>query len=98
MKDKLIGKYVIVRADKPGVFFGKLIHRDGQEVLMQNARKIFRWEGAGSVEQIACDGVSAEGSKITCEIEQMLIFGADQILPCAAASIANLKAQKPWKI
>lgn len=97
MKDTLIGKYVIVRADKPGVFFGKLIARKNQDVCLQNARKIYWWEDACAVEQIALDGVG-EKSKITLEVEEVLVFGVDQILPCTEASINNLKSQKAWKI
>jgi hypothetical protein len=32
----LIGKEVIVRADKAGVFFGTLIAKDGSEVELKN--------------------------------------------------------------
>ena len=54
--------YVIVRGDHSGVFFGELKERSGQEVELRNARKLWFWDGAAAVEQIAKDGVKNPGA------------------------------------
>ena len=45
----------IVRADRAGVFFGEIESRTGSEVTMRNVRRIWRWEGANSISQLAVD-------------------------------------------
>ena len=46
----MIGKKVIVRADRAGVFFGELVEKNGTEVKMKNVRKLFYWTGAAAIE------------------------------------------------
>lgn len=41
-----IGKKVIVRADRAGVFYGTLTEKEKDKVLLTNARKLFYWDGA----------------------------------------------------
>jgi hypothetical protein len=38
------GKYVILRSDRAGVFFGVLKEKNDQEVTMTNVRKLHYWE------------------------------------------------------
>ena len=52
-------KYYIVRGDRSGVFFGQIAGRNGQEVELRNVRKLWYWDGACAVEQLAVDGVTA---------------------------------------
>jgi hypothetical protein len=44
-------KYVICRTYSAGVFAGYLESRNGQEVVMRKARRIFYWDGAASLSQ-----------------------------------------------
>lgn len=43
------GKYVIVRTYSAGVFAGNLKSRNGKEVELTDARRIWRWAGAASL-------------------------------------------------
>lgn len=89
-------QYYIVRAEKAGVFFGKIKERKGDEVTMTDVRKIWEWRGACAVEQIAVDGVSEE-SKLTVTVREMVIIGACQIIPCTEKATENLLAIKDWR-
>ena len=51
-------KYVIVRGDRSGVFFGEFIERKGREVKLANCRRLWYWDGACSISQLAVDGTS----------------------------------------
>ena len=51
-------KYVIVRTYSMGVFAGELERREGNEVTLKNARRLWHWEGAASLSQLATDGTS----------------------------------------
>lgn len=90
--------YVIVRGDRSGVFFGELKERNGQEVELRNARKLWFWSGAAAVEQIAKDGVKNPGAcKFTVWVESMVITDAIQIIPCTDSAAENITEVKEWK-
>ena len=90
--------YVIVRGNHSGVFFGELKERSGQEVELLNARKLWYWDGAAAVEQIAKDGVkNPNACKFTVSVESMIITDAIQILPCTNDAAENIMAVKEWK-
>ena len=73
----------IVRSDRAGVFFGKIKSRDGGSVTMTDVRKLWYWDGACAVEQLAMDGTSApKGCKFTVLVPEMEVTGAIQVIPC----------------
>ena len=95
---KFIGKRVIVRGDRSGVFFGTLESKEGQDVVLTNARKLWHWGGAAAVEQLAIDGVSSPSdSKFTVFVEEIGICDAIQVLPCTKKAIKCIEAVKEWK-
>lgn len=96
MKDLLIGKICVLRSNMAGVFFGEVSHIEGSQVLIKNARKIYRWNGANTVEDISQTGV-LETSRVTVQVETILIEKFEQIIPCTEFAIKNLNAQKVWK-
>ena len=49
-------KKVIVRGDRSGVFFGELVERNGSEVKLANCRRLWYWDGAASISQLAVYG------------------------------------------
>jgi hypothetical protein len=61
----MIGKKVIIRSDRAGVFFGTLSEKNGSEVTLTNCRRLWYWDGAASLSQLAVDGTCA-GSNCNC--------------------------------
>lgn len=51
-------KRVIVRTYSAGVFAGELETKDGREVTLMNARRLWYWTGAASLSQLAQEGTS----------------------------------------
>jgi len=95
----IIGKYVIARGEKSGVFFGKLTERDGQEVILKNCRRIWYWDGAASITQLATDGVAKpENCKFTVEAKKNMILDVIEIIPCTEKATKNIKEVPEWKI
>ena len=43
--------YKIVRTYSAGVFAGTLVSRNGKEVVLENARRLWYWAGAASLSQ-----------------------------------------------
>lgn len=91
-------KYYIVRADRAGVFFGKIKERNGDEVVMTEVRRIWYWNGAASISQLAMEGVKhPELSKFTVTVPEMTILGVIEIIPCTDEAVQNIKAVGEWR-
>ena len=92
------GKKVIVRGDRSGVFFGTLTEKDGQEVKLEKCRRLWYWDGAASISQLAVDGTSnPEGCKFTVTVDEIEILDAIEIIPCTAKAIKSIEGVKEWK-
>jgi hypothetical protein len=78
MKQK---RYVIVRTYSAGVFAGYLVKKDGQEVTLINARRLWYWDGAASLSQLAMEGVTKpENCKFPCEVDKVELMQVIEIL------------------
>ncbi|NLL03963.1 MAG: hypothetical protein GX269_06665 [Clostridiales bacterium] len=94
-----MSKKVIVRADRAGVFFGELKSKNGNEVEMKNVRRLWYWEGACSLSQLAVDGTSKpDGCKFTVVVPEMTILDIIEIIPCTQKAIESIEGVKEWKI
>src|SRR5512135_1723139 len=70
-------KYCIVRTYSAGVFAGYLESRTGQEVVLRNARRLWYWEGAASLSQMAEEGKSKHNScKFPQEVDRIELLQA----------------------
>ena len=76
----MIGKYVIVRGDRSGVFAGVLKSLDGRTVVLSNCRRLWYWSGAASISQIAMEGVKyPRDCKFTVTVDNITILDAIEI-------------------
>ena len=89
----MIGKKVIVRTHSAGVHFGTLAAKDGKEVVLKNARRIWYWEGAFTLSAVAVSGVG-RGSKLSVLTQEILLTEAIEIIPCSEAATENLQGLK----
>ena len=90
--------YVIVRADRAGVFFGNLVKKEGTEVTLNECRKLHYWYGAAAVEQLAIDGtITPQNCRFTLTVENATIMGVIQIIPCTEKAVKSIQAVKEWK-
>lgn len=90
-------KYVIVRTYSAGVFAGYLESREGREVVLRNARRLWRWAGAASLSQLAMQGVSKpDQCKFPCEVDRIELLEAIEILGVTYAAKANIEAVPVW--
>lgn len=88
----------IVRGKDSGVFFGEIAGRNGQEVLMKNVRRLWYWDGAASISQLAQEGtVSPENCKFTVTVDEILVLDAIEIDKCSDRAVENIKAVAEWK-
>lgn len=91
------GKYIIVRTFSAGVFAGTLKSRDGKEVTLTNARRIWYWEGAASLSQLAMDGTSApEKCKFPMPVDEVTLTEVIEILATTPRAEASIKGVPTW--
>ena len=89
--------YVVIRTYSAGVFAGELLERHGKEVVLENARRLWYWEGAASLSQIAVDGVSRPSNcKFPCEVPTITLTEAIEIIPCTEKAMRSIKAVPIW--
>ena len=91
-------RYVIVRTHSAGVFAGYLESREGQEVVLRNARRLWYWDGAASLSQLAEEGVSKpENCKFPCEVDKVELLQAVEILQCSEDAKESIAGVKIWE-
>lgn len=88
----------IIRTEKAGVFFGKIKERHGQEVTLTNVRRLWYWNGAASLSQLAVDGTSKPQScKFTIIVPEMTVLGVIEIIPCSERAVTSIQGVKEWR-
>ena len=91
-------QYYIIRANEAGVFFGQIESRNGSEVNLKNVRRLWYWNGACSLSELATDGTSRPNDcKFTVTVESMTVLNVIEIIPCTAKAVKSIKAVKEWK-
>ena len=91
-------KYVIARTYSAGVFAGYLESRNGREVVMRDARRIWYWEGANSLSQLAIDGTKCpDKCKFPEAVEQVLLLQAIEILRVSPTAEKSIREVPIWK-
>ena len=95
----MIGKYVVVRSNRAGVFAGVLAAKEGAMVTLTGCRKLWYWAGASDTLQIAKEGVKRPGScKFTVTVDSIQIQDAIEVIPTTAEAEASIKAVPVWKM
>ena len=98
MGNEMMNKKVIVRGDRSGVFFGTLVGKDGSEVKLEKCRRLWYWDGAASISQLATDGTTNAGScKFTVTVDSIIILDAIEIILCTDTAIKSIEGVREWK-
>ena len=85
------GKPVIVRTYSAGVHYGRLISRDGKEVALEGARRIWRWYGAWTLSEIAAKGLDVKKSKVAAPVS-VVLTEAIEIIDCTPEAVASIES------
>ena len=93
-----LNKKVIVRADRAGVFYGTIIRKDGDEVELKDCRRIWYWNGAASLSELAFSGVKHKGgNKFSVAVDSITILGVIEIIPCTEEAIKSIESIPEWR-
>ena len=92
------GRYVIVRTYSAGVFAGELQSRNGREVVLHNARRLWKWAGAASLSQLAMEGVKdPDNCMFPCAVNRVELLEVIEILDCTSSAEKSIKNVKIWE-
>lgn len=87
-----IGKKVIIRTYSAGVWFGELSEKSGDEVILKNARRMWRWKAKESISLsgVAVHGINQESSKIAPAVASVWLE-AIEILSLTDVAISSIE-------
>jgi len=89
--------YVICRTYSAGVFAGYLEKRNNREVTLRKARRLWKWEGAASLSQLAMSGTSKpKACKFPEEVDRVLLLEAVEVLDCTSRAQLSIAGVVVW--
>ena len=95
-------KAVLIRSYAAGVHFGYLKKEEftisGKVVVLVNTRRVWYWDGAASLSQMALEGVKKpENCKFSVLLSENEIVNVIETMPLTEQAIDNLYKVSVWK-
>jgi len=91
-------EYKIVRTYSAGVFAGYLESREGKEVVMRDARRLWFWSGAASLSQLSVDGTKdPDNCKFPCAVDKVILTEVIEILDCTEKAKNSIEGVTLWE-
>ena len=87
-----VGQHCVVRTYSAGVHLGVVVSRDGTHVVLRNARRLWKWNGAFTLSEVATKGVSKSGSRIAVAVPLIELTEAVELIPTTEAARASFEA------
>lgn len=91
--------YCMVRTYSAGVFAGYIESREGKEATLRNARRIWYWDGAASLSQLATDGTSKpKNCKFPCPVDRVTLTEVIEIIPITEKAKKSIEEVPVWQM
>lgn len=84
-----IGEIVLVRTYSAGVHIGTLENKEGTNVLLSSAHRIWKWSDAFTLSEVATKGIGPE-SRVSCKVDFIELTQAVEIIPVSAAAFETV--------
>jgi hypothetical protein len=97
---KTTEKFVIIRSFNAGVFAGNLVEQDNahQRVVLKNAIRLWYWDGAFTLSQLAMEGVSKpQNCKFSIPVLEQEIYQVIEIIPTTDVAEKSVKGVEPCR-
>lgn len=78
---KQTGIESIVRTYAAGVHIGEVESINGQTVTLKNARRLWKWSGAFTLNAVATSGVKRNESRISVTVPSITLLDAIEVIP-----------------
>lgn len=95
-------KPVLIRSYAAGVHFGLLKKEEftpsGKVVVLVKTRRVWYWDGAASLSQMAEEGVKKPGNcKFSVEVSEIEIVNVIETIALTEKAYENLKSVQVWR-
>lgn len=91
-------KFCIIRSTNAGVFAGYVESREGQEVVLRDAIRIWKWAGAASLSQLAMEGVKdPDNCKFAMPVARITVLEVIEVIECTQMAQKNIQEVESWK-
>ena len=96
--NSFIGQEVIIRTYSAGVWFGRLKEKSGKEVILTEARRMWRWWAKESISLsgVALHGINQEKSRIPGAVESVWLE-AIEIIPVSGKPAESIRTAQETK-
>ena len=87
----------IIRTQHAGVFFAEIVRREGNVLELKDSRRIWYWEGAASLSELATRGTSAPAKcKFPCPLEEQTVADWVEIIKVTPKAAKSIDAVPEW--
>ena len=81
----MTGQYVLLRCYSAGVHAGYLVSQDGDQAILRDARRLWRWTANDGIalSGVAVNGIKRSASKIDTLLRSIALTGVIETIPCS---------------
>ena len=99
----VINKKCVIRCAEAGVFFGTVVEKEntpsGVECTIRDCRRIWYWEGAASLSQLALEGVAKpDECKFSVIVPEMTVIGVIESIPAGEKAVKSIESVPVWRV
>lgn len=89
----MIGEFCILRTRSAGIHMGYLRELAGTTAIVSEARRLWRWSGAFTLNEAAVYGVG-EDSRISAPVARIYLSEVIEVIPCTEKAKNNLSQSR----
>ena len=91
-------EYKLVRTYSAGVFAGYVESKSGKECVLRKVRRIWYWDGAKSLSQLAVDGTTKpQKCKFPCEVDKIELTEAIEYISVTKKAQESIASVPVWE-
>lgn len=90
-KHPFVGKHCVIRTYSAGVHLGTIKSVDGAQVIAEDVRRLWKWEGAFTLNEVALNGV-AKSSRIAVEVPTVNLSDMVELIPTSEKARKSFEA------
>ena len=87
--------YCVIRTYSAGVHIGYLKSHEGQQVELIDSRRLWSWDKAASLSQVAMEGCNSK--KFAMTLPRIILTDAIEVIPCSQKAKDVLEELPEWK-
>ena len=92
-----MSKMKIIRSNGSGVWAAEIVSRDGDTVVLKNAIRIWYWDGAASLSELAQTGTKKpETCRFCVPVDEVEVFNVIEIVSVTDKAEESIRGVTPW--